>query len=228
MSSSREVAIVVAGYALQGVGAVLAWRIAARLSYHRPAAWFLAAYAVADVARAVAALLVLEIAPRPFVGGARVVFHVDQALFVLQPIALLALALRVWPDRSTRHLWGAAALLVAYLVVAYPGLRGDPLGRVYLVVHVVCLAAAWGCFGWWCWRRPGRWPTWTEGITLVWIAADTALLAGPWARRVFVDWPDGDVTRLERDLVTCGFQVAWIRAMPALRPRLPEAGAASE
>lgn len=199
------------GLVLQAAGAALAWTIADRQRYHRPAARFLALYAAADATRAILAALVLSRGPRPFQGPARVVFHLDAALTLAPPVALLALALRTWLGRGAAHVWGAAALLFAALTVSYPALRGPALLAVYQGAHALALAIAWACFAWWLWHRgPGRWPSWSEAIVLVWIAAETALLASPWTPE---GWELGDTTRLARDLATVAVQVAWVRAL---------------
>lgn len=93
------------GILLAGALAALAWRHAQARPRHRPIALLISAGIFADLTRRALALIILGPARQllggaPYGGGARVAFHVDQALLLLYPAALAAVALIVFARRG--------------------------------------------------------------------------------------------------------------------------------
>src|SRR4051794_9795305 len=102
----------VAARLLLPVAAALAAREARRRPAHRPVARFLAFALAANLGCwAIAGALGDE--PRPYRGGARALFHVEQALFAAWPAGLAATCVRVFLRRRTTPIFVAYGLGVA-------------------------------------------------------------------------------------------------------------------
>ena len=177
------------------VAAVLgALALARRRPDYKPAASFLIAMGAANILRPL--LIGYVIAPArlagrvPHTGLERVAFHVDQAVFLLWPAGLAALA--VWTFWRSRRAKGAVALayaaLVAVLVLGYPTIRRELLASVYLGVELTALLVSIGAVASWWWRRTPT--TIAESIALLLVIFDVVLIAGPYAAgSIFTTWP---------------------------------------
>lgn len=161
--------------------------VARRVPAHRPVAIFLGAVVVADlVRRGLAAGPLPDMGPHT--GATRLLFHIDQALYLLWPFGLAGLAGAVLAER--RRPWVLASVYLATVVVlalGYPTVRRELLGQAYLCIELValliCLEAA-AAPGW----RRGR-PGLTTVVTLALIVVDVATVAGgPFARPLFAHW----------------------------------------
>lgn len=146
--------------------AVLAWALArgwwtvAMWPHMRPVAQLLTFALVAEGARAGLAL-VLQGEPKPYVGLARAVYHVEQAIVLAWPAAIagVALALFVPPAPAAarprarlvtplRLVVGVLAIALAAVASAYPWLRQERLGIAYAAwswaaCAVVLVLAVW-------------------------------------------------------------------------------------
>lgn len=181
--------MIAAGIALR-LCAVVAVALSLRVREHRPIAVYLVLLAVRSDTRAL--LDPLFAAPGPYAGWMRVVFHVDQALWMIDSFALPWLAVNVfapgaWKGRLGSPLrfalpWMAMSLLVAR---AYPEFRGERLRLFYTALEcgslLICVAYAGA------WLRHGgplarlRTSTLTERIALTLVGASFALLfVGAW------------------------------------------------
>lgn len=190
--------------------AVLAWRRAPR----SPLVWLLTFAPASDVAIKLLQAFALDAAPRPLVGMARVLYHVETALVLAWPAALAAVAWRVFgsvtrrtvinPDRGHKiRRWSyflpetpialAWALAVAVLVLSHPLPRGwtAPLLRAWtlaaVAVGVVAVVRAW--------RSPASWGrSAVHHAVLLLLGTEAAVaIVGPYVRDPFADW---DAARL--------------------------------
>ncbi len=215
-------------YLGQGLAAWLACRVARRRSYHRPLAAYLVLLALSDPLRGLFHEAVLDPARKvlgpavPFSGAVRALWHVDQALFLALPVGMVLAGLRLFAGVTVpwAHLGGAACAAEALLMLAYPALRGQPLGRVYLGIHVVAQLAVWTCIGRWLCRR-AQWPLPTQTLFVVYAGADLALVLLPQAwEDIFQAWPLASGGYLALQVVSCVVQAAWLRSihLPGLVP----------
>ncbi len=123
--------------------AVTAVLLARRRADHRPIAWALGAVFVADLVGVLVAPALAT--PGPYEGWQRVVFHLDEARFLVW-FAAVQVAVGLSFIDAMSHDTAAAmlrlslrpfyALMVAILVACYPGLRGPSLGRFYACLDV--------------------------------------------------------------------------------------------
>lgn len=155
----------------------------------RACAYVLGANVVLDVARETIGALVLRPYraahwPAPYTGAARVAFHLEQAAFIAWPAIVCALAWsslsrsRAWPVLAS---WSAAA---AALVLLYPEVRGEPLGRVYRALTVLAVLGGAAAL-----LRVTRAPGRAGIVSLALLAGVAAELAGPYLARPFEWWP---------------------------------------
>jgi hypothetical protein len=96
----------------------------------------------------------------PFVGAARVAFHIDEAIGLSLPTALAITAIVLFARRRWLALlpglaWAGA---VAYLATHYPAIRGEALRLVYLGAELAALAVAAASIITWGWRRESLTP----------------------------------------------------------------------
>lgn len=156
----------------------------------RPLAAFLILSLAADIARAVIGSGVLAGAARPFTGAARAFFHLDQALFLTWPVAVVLLVVLTlfrpsngWPLAIAG---ATCAGMSAWFASSYPALRGVALGKAYTSVHVfstgLALVVVLGAARAGAWfDRPRRAVTWL-------VVGEIATMAGPYAGRPFDFW----------------------------------------
>jgi hypothetical protein len=181
------------------VGAVaLAWAVARRHSEHRPLAVLLSIGLGCDLARrsikyAFIAPAYLRFHHGPFDGWARVVAHLDEALFLTWPAAFAATAL-VSFDESGTHIrrsllavagiWAAA---VGALALTYPLTRGPVLARCYLAAELAAVLTVVVTIGGWVPER--RSPQLHQVSIALLCVAELAALTGPWRINLFGSWP---------------------------------------
>jgi hypothetical protein len=142
MSALRYIAT-----ALQIGAAVPAVLLARRRADHRPFAIFFAGTTAANLLRFLKHETIAPIRPLgspPFVGAARVAFHMDEALFLAWPASCAALAIWLFARPRALVFFPALAWVVAiaYLATHYPAVRGDALYRFYLGADLSGLAVA--------------------------------------------------------------------------------------
>lgn len=170
---------------LQALAAVLAVALAWRRPSYRPTAGFLLGALVASLVR-LAMRPWLGAAPVPYVGAARLGFHLDSALFLAWPLGIAALARWTFAGRRPWPVLAAWALAVAALVLGYPGIRGDLLRKVLLGIELGSLAVAVAAFVAFVWRREK--PRLEHGAALFVLGLEVATLAGPWLAGLFDGW----------------------------------------
>ncbi len=134
--------------------------------------------------------------PPPLTGWLRVAGHVDQALFLLWPAGVAALAVGVLMARPRAALAVGAGLWapsVAVFAGAYPWLRFERQAAALQIVHVTCLSAALFALAFWMRRRVPRalerGPYATEVVTVLTIALDALVAFRAYADRVANGWP---------------------------------------
>lgn len=158
---------------------------------HRPAARALLVVVLTDVVRT--ALSFALPCEGPYAGADRVLFHTDQALYLLWPSVLAWLPMRVFCRLHEPRLlrwcitaaWGTAAGLAALL---YPWLRAGALRQLYLGAELVALALAVGSIGAWVGRgefaRGAPPPAALVAALLVGVEL-AMLFFGPWPAGLF-------------------------------------------
>lgn len=133
--------------------AVAAWLIVRRRRSYLPVATSLTWLVVADAVRAMLQRFALQparlaVGPGvPYQWPIRALFHVDQALYLSWPMAIVGAALVVY---LRRRAWPAASAwlaVVASFAVAYPWLRAGLLGRANAAVFTLA-ALAVVCTAW--------------------------------------------------------------------------------
>lgn len=184
---------------LLAVAATLAWALALGWRrrpvwpHYRPVAWLLTWGTASSLLRAAVQAWMLRPARAelgagvPYAGGARAAFHLEQALFLSWPAALLGGALAVYASPTdsrglARRAWHAGAFWLvcsAGVAAAYPALAHQPLAYAYASIW----SAAWaGC----AWRGA---VSWLRGD--VWISHHIAvgfLMGGTLAAIAVVLW----------------------------------------
>lgn len=165
---------------------------------HWPVAIYLGGLFLADLVRRGLASTVLS-QPGPYVGAERAAFHAEQALYLAAPAALAAVAITVLhqveaPAASRRVHLGLVAVAgfwlcnVAVVVLGYPEIRADHLGRVYLGAEIASLIVVSGSAITWARRRD---PLELTALAVYILAAVEVakVAAGPFAGDVFGRWP---------------------------------------
>ncbi len=138
---------------LYAAAAITAVALARRDKRHRPVAWCLAAILALDVAR-LGLKQLLPPGPEVRTGWDAWLRHLGQGAQVGVFLARPAMAMRLWVGWRPWLVVAAGAALWAYVVGAYPGLRGVPLLELYSDVEFCGAAASVLTFGLWAWRRP--------------------------------------------------------------------------
>lgn len=187
MSALRYVAT-----ALQIGAAGAAVLLARRRVDHRPFAVFFVATTAANFLRFIrheAFAPIRPIGSPPFVGAARVAFHIDQALFLAWPAAFAALAIWLFAKRRALALLPMLAwvVAVAYLATHYPAVRGEALHRFYLGAELGALAVAVSSIASLWWRRSPITPAGTCLLCCIAVDGGT-LFAGAWRWGFWSEW----------------------------------------
>jgi hypothetical protein len=177
----------------------LSWAIASRVRAHRPVAALLSVGFGVDVARRALKFAVLAPAharfdPAPLEGWSRAGGHVETALFLAWPAALVATARVIFDEDggkrrrlsavSVAMLW---AFSVGALALAYPITRGAVLARCYLAVELASLLVVIVTIGAWVQER--RSPEVHHVVVALVATAELCTLMGPWRINLFGSWP---------------------------------------
>ena len=194
---------------------VLAWRVARLRPQHRPMAWWLVVASTADFVRWSLGWW-LDVAPVPYSGAVRALYHADTALLMVEPVGLAAVALVVLAGAAPWHLAGAASAVWCVLAVGYGrGLRGRTVMRVVdVAIEAAALAVVAACGALWMRRR--RWPTMTEILIAMYAAVRVSLLvAGPYAAEggPWGQWWRGDGAQVSVIVASLVVHVAWLRSI---------------
>lgn len=220
-----------------GAALVNAVRLSRLVPRYRAVRFVLGAGLALDVLRVALHLLVLQHAPRPFVGLARAAFHVDQGAVLALPALSAGLALVVLlgaPWRAVAVALSACwAALLGCVAARYPELRGDAwldvVHRAAAASVAVQLGAAaiWRIRGWAAVRAARRRapdPSWIAGFVpalpdravLVLLAGDAAALLGPWLGAPVAHWPIWQVQSALTLATLALLEERWIRARTPL------------
>lgn len=195
------------------------WTLVGKLTRpaSHPVVALLAFALVSDLVTAAGGVLLLDGAPRPFVGLARGWYHVETALVLGWPCALALTAWRLftWAPRGWHLEPAPAAAWGSWLGVSLGLVLAHPLGRVrtaacLLVGELVSLAVVWLAVAR-GWRRPWTLPH-VAVLVLAGVETSVALL-GPWVRNPFADW------HLARISYLLGFSVVALLHVQKVRDR---------
>ena len=130
---------------LQAFAAVTAAALAWKRRSYMPVALLLTSVVIADWTRLGLDRSILASAPVPYTGLARAAFHTEQALFLVWPAGVAALADWVFRGRGPWDIVLAYSAAVVSLAISYPWVRQDLLARAYLVIHLVAFGFALMC-----------------------------------------------------------------------------------
>jgi hypothetical protein len=202
--------------ALQIGAAVAALFLARRREDHRPFAVFFVGTTAANLLRFLRHETFAPIRPLgspPFVGAARVAFHMDEALFLAWPAAFAALAIWLFAQRRALALLPAFAwvVAVAYLATHYPAVRGEALRRFYLGAELGALAVAVSSIASLWWRHGPIAPAGTCLLCCIAVDGGT-LFAGAWRWGFWSEWALNQTAFALLYVVLIAFQgVLWSR-----------------
>lgn len=174
------------GYGAEIALATVAVLVALRRAYHWPVAVYACARAIVDPARAVVTVFREPVPPHPLVGMDRVLYHVSAAGFQGMALAVAVLAAFVFAPRARWHVVGAAVAVIAVSVIIYPIGAGK---LTMLAAQGVAVGAGLLCLVAWLPRR--EWSSPTAKATIVFLAAEVAVLAGPFTTsgKLSAAWP---------------------------------------
>lgn len=167
--------------------------------YYKPVAYLLSASLVTEAIRWVNREVVLAASPhRPLEGWFRVAGHVEQALALAWPAAVVAVVL--WAFRSCRSPWPRRALAavvaahlftLGWLVTHYPAIRQARLERFYRNVHIAEVLIGVGVLiaFYVRARQEPQWPQMPQRAALAILIAEVVLFVGPfaWGNSLFQD-----------------------------------------
>lgn len=175
------------------LGALVAAVRAHRLGRVQLALVYLLAFAFdGDLVIALGRELLLDAAPRPFVGLARAWYHLETLLVIGWPCGLALTCVRVfgtggrawWRGVLPAAVAGAAGSAMVHVVALHPVPRGQA-AAVLLAVELVGVVVAWLAVarGWaLAWRAEHR-------ALVVLVAIETVvLILGPFGHDVFTSW----------------------------------------
>jgi hypothetical protein len=181
---------VVAQLVLHAAVVVLAARLARRRREHRPVAIFVAVTLAADLARWGIIFVCPWIQhPGPFGGLPRLIFHIDQALFLSWPLGIMATAWVVFLRGGPWVPLAAGAVAWAALAAGYPTVRGDVLAGAYTAIWAVCALTSLAGAG--VWTRRNAHPRPEHVSTLLIALLELSLVTEPClptAPRPFDSW----------------------------------------
>lgn len=204
-----------AALALAFVGAVV---LARRLPRFRFAAWLLGALCLANLGRTSLLLAVIHPARRagliPYTGWTRAAWHCEQALFMVWPAGIAALAIATfWSPRRAWIVGAAYGALVAVLVTGYPWLRQDRLATAYLLATAAfAVTSVVAMFFWWRTRTPMGPP---ETVAMLFTVFLVGTILGPYAvGRVDEGWELGPSLFSGLYLTIFALEITWLRRRP--------------
>jgi hypothetical protein len=169
---------------------------------HRPVALFLGLTAMADGAVCSLRNLVLKPArlslgpDAPYTGSVRLAFHLSQALYLLWPAGLAAVALVALGRRRPWLPFVAGAITCAALIATYPKVRGELLQRWYLAIELGALVVGLRYVLGWLRRVASRDEPELRAAEIVaglsvmiLVAVDmTGVVVGAWRGNIYTDW----------------------------------------
>lgn len=197
----------IAGYCAEGALALLAILIARRKVYHAPFATYACFRLLVDPARGLLAILRGTPPPHPLEGGARVLYHLSGGSFQALSLAIAVLAASVYAPRARWHMVGASLGVLAASVAVYP----IGAGRLSMTItHAAAVGVGWACFALWLRRR--EWPTPTAILVLLFLATETAVLAGPFVAggSLSAAWPMTWAAYLGAHIAAVMIHLAWL------------------
>lgn len=174
------------GYAAECALATVAVLVALRRAYHWPVAVYACARAIVDPARAVVTVFRDAGQAHPFVGIERVLYHVSAAGFQAMALGAAVLAAFVFAPRARWHVTGGALALIAVSAIIYP----SGAGRITMLAsQIATVVVGLACLLSWWPRR--AWSSPTVKATILFLAAECAVLAGPFtsAGKLSAAWP---------------------------------------
>jgi hypothetical protein len=186
------------GWAAWLLACVLAFVLVRQRRSHLPFAVWASAALVADIARAILEVAWSWLSEGPHVGLHRVAFHLDQALFVLEPIGLIVASWAVFLRRRSWIPAVAGLAVLGALCVGYPWpLRGDALAWTYAAIQTAAVIVPIVAIGIWTRRRAHPRPE-HAAVSLA-VLIEVALLAGPYSPPCpapFENWQSADLVFL--------------------------------
>lgn len=181
-------------YLAAAVAAGLAFVAAQRRASVRVLAWLLAWEVAQDLGRRALSSYVLDpfraAHGTPYLGWARVAFHVREALQVSWCFAVVAVVARVLGRRVAPWLWPTFLLVIATATIGYPAwLRGTAnIGVYYAVIQAIEVS--------WCgafvlsFVRRSEGALMVEHVSVFWmVAVELAVLTAYVAGGIFEWWP---------------------------------------
>lgn len=153
----------------------------------------------------IAPFLAAKVQAPPLTGWIRVAGHLDQALFLLWPAGMAAVAIGVFMGRRRAArvvgaiLWTLSSAAFAAL---YPWLRGARLADAHQLVHGVCLSVALYAVVFWVVRnviprlRRRAMPRAAEVVMAVALALDALVVANAYAPQLLDGWPVAQAIQL--------------------------------
>lgn len=153
-----------------------------RAPYYRPMAWLLAGSLVTELVRWGNRVWVLRGLPRPLEGWHRLPGHLEQALALAWPAAVVGVVGWVfWPRAAPRAFLAFPAVaylaVLGVLVTHYPAIRGERLDAVYRQVGEG-EAAALVVLGLVAFFRAPTWPLVTDRAVMLLVGAELARFGG--------------------------------------------------
>jgi hypothetical protein len=193
-------AAAIAVWLAQVLTVALALLLARRRPHHRPFAVWASVVLVADLARqGIMQACPWIIAAGPFAGARRAVAHLDQALWLTEPVGLAAVCWIVFlARRPTAPLLAGVALWCA-LAIGYPWpFRGAVLGYAYAAIQALSILACFATMAVWT-RRRAEAPRPEHACASLATLLTCALFAGPYAPPLpapFADWSGAELIYL--------------------------------
>lgn len=185
-----------------------------RAPYYRPIAWLLGGSLVTELVRWVNREWVLRGLPRPLEGWHRVPGHLEQALALAWPAAVVAIVWWAFRPRATAR--GPAVMVVlvyvavlSYLVTHYPAIRGERLDEFYRSISkweatALLFLAARAYF------RAPTWPLVTDRTAMLLTAGELARFGGA------VAWNHSPMRDADLDAIVYGVLYAAIALVQGL------------
>ena len=184
-----------AAFALRVIVAGLGIALARRRSEHKPVAAFLALLVALDMVRVYVLRPIYLSHPRPYVGIARIVFHMGQAIFFAWPAGVAVLGWKVFLNRRPWPPLAAYAMVLAVVVIGYPAVRETRLAYVHTITCLASIIAVLCCAAIWMRRKTPPRPE--HAATLLLPLLELSLLAGPYYPALpdpFKNWSIAQVT----------------------------------
>jgi hypothetical protein len=183
-----------AGYVLflstvaQIAAALLAVLLSRKRSEHRAMALFLSAVAISNLVLVGFLLAGSPVAAPalPFVGMARVTFHIRQAFYIVWSFGLMASFTAIFTKSKTKLFLYAYVIAVLVLVCGYSTIHGAVLVKAYYALEIVGILVSAGMLIQWSWRRES--PSITHGTAIMLLFCEVAVLIGPWQNDIYAGW----------------------------------------